>query len=615
MNPEKTFLWFCNNLGSKLKGKASDELRTSVEFLGWDTEPECVVGAGKVALMLAFAVIIAGLLIGLMAGLDITLAIIGIPISIAMFFLLTEWPKTLAKQKAMRALGYAPIVIAQLAVPLKQNPNLESAVTFMSEHAEGEIAKDFKAMLRDAWNGKLGSLNEGIKGIAAKWGKFSSGFNRSMQLIIASFHEKDNNRRQETLDKSLDVVLDDTLTKMTEYANGLHIPTLMLFSLGIIVPLMIVSLFPMVAFFGVSVTPGMVAAFLFLSVLATYLYSNSILRNRPPTFSEYEVESEIPEGYMKAGAVVPAAQFSLAVALMIALPGIFYFASSAGAALSGPLKMLSGVGAMSMIWAAGIGIAVYSWGTSSHKKKARADVKAMEDQFMDAIYHVRNRLLDGRPIEDALEFSEKMSSGSQMAQLLKRVLNKVRRKSMPLEKAFAEEKIGSVLVKSSINLLISSLKKGSKTAAQTASVVVEYTSKIKKVERDLVGMLQKNLSMMRATAIFFAPIVCAIIIVLFQMITSTISATSQKFGTIGYSSFGSTMLSQPAISPETLMLIVGFYAIMLNFVLTRYISRIQWGPDDVNLKLELSKSMPLMLIVFTATLIISQTVLLNKGLI
>ncbi|MFQ5647929.1 MAG: type II secretion system F family protein, partial [Candidatus Aenigmatarchaeota archaeon] len=540
-------------------------------------------------------------------GWDILTFIIMMPLSIAVFLLISEWPKSLAKQKAALAIAHAPCIVTQTCVSLKQMPSLEGALRFVAEHGEGRIARDLKEMLWQTWTGKVKSPYKAIEQVAAKWGRFSRGFQRSVHLIVSSFYEKDVKAKLKTLDKAIEVVLSDITEKMKEYALSLHMPTLILFSLGTIVPLMVISLFPIVSFFGFQINALTITLFLFLSLVFCYIYSTIVLKKRPAALSLPEL-TDLPAG--KSGWFEEkAAPMGLALAIIISIPSFFYILSFLGVALFGPLQVLSSwFGGYGLVWGIGIGVTVWAWLKSSGKKKQRKRVRELEEQFIDGLFHIKNRLSDGRPVESALEFSREILGSLRIAQLFESILKRMRRKSATLEQAIREEKVESNLVNFVFRMLAGSLKEGRKAAAQTASVMYIYLTRIKKVERNMTAMLGKSLSMMKATVLFFAPIVCGIIIVLFQLITTTISKAGEKFSA-DYGFQG--LFTAPAINPVAMQLVVGVYALALNYVLLRYVSRIQFGADDVAFQSELSKAMPITLVIFTATLIASKLTLLR----
>ncbi|MEM5804227.1 MAG: hypothetical protein QXU82_00005, partial [Candidatus Aenigmatarchaeota archaeon] len=528
--------------------------------------------------------------------------------------LVSDYPKSVAKQRALTALGTSPQIVAQLAASLKQNPNLEKAMEFVAEHGEGELADDFRKTLWRMWTGKVSSAAEALPAIADRWGRWSEGFHRAMYLIISSQHERNPARRRFSLDRAVEAVLDDMLTKMREYSYGLHIPTLILFSFGIIMPLILISLFPLLGFFGIPLSIEAITLFLLGSIFAVYTYSNTVLGKRPVTFPMPDVRTKVPRGYLSMwNHVLPAVPFCVATGLLISFPSIFYLFTLTGAiALQGPFgDFISFVNTMPLIWGIGLPLALYAYGSSWFKKKERERIAKINNQIPDALYHIRSVLSDSRPMEEALDFASKALGRSELGARLRETVNIIRRRHITFERAvMGEGGIGHIskAANTAFSLLIASMRKGIKNASQTCDVIYRYLSKIKKIEKSMTLMLERNLSMMRLTAMVFAPLVCAIIVVLFQLILKGVTGAFERFQVMGFMPI--MPISSPSIPTPVLQLILGLYSLGLNFVLIRYISMVRHGDDPVAINLELAKSTAISLTLFTAALIALWTLLI-----
>ncbi|MEM7814808.1 MAG: hypothetical protein QXF55_00485 [Candidatus Aenigmatarchaeota archaeon] len=593
---ERLYIAFCARFGKPFRSAASDELKDAIAFLGWPISPEDVVGAGKAMLLLSLAAIAGVAALSFFAPVNPLIIALLLPLAIVLFYAITEWPKSVAREAALAALGTSPYIVAQLAIPLKQKPNLEHALAFVAENAQGTIADDVREVVWATLAGNPANPLKGLSALGRKWGKWSAGFQRALNLIVASFHEADRKKKSALLDASVASLIEDIVLRTREYMQALNMPTLVLFSIGMVVPLMVVSMFPLVALFGFASGPLLLAAFLALSLAGTYLYSNMVVRKRPVIFAQPELK---PSKLLQfRGASIPAAHFALVIAIIGAMPGIFYLLGEGGVLLHGPLAAMSAIGTIVILWAIAIAVAVYCYGTAHSASDARKRLVALEESFVDGLEHISNRLADGRPVEDAMEFAASLS-GREAADLFASIAAKMRKTSQPFGKVVAELDTQSMLVKSALGMLAASIRHGLSATAQTAHVIAAHLKKMARAERSLRMLLQKSLSMMKATAATLAPVVCAIIVVLFQLMTKTVQQTQQQ---IGQSSDVLSLL-QAAMSPELLQLIAGLYMLGLNFVLLRFVSRIQNGPDSISFRMALAASMIVTMTVFTMTLI------------
>jgi|GEM_PF-2482136 len=608
---DKYYLGLVGSLGGHFKTDTppSEELKRAVKSLGWKILPEKIVNAARTSMVISAAFFAMLAVLALFARMNFTVFLMA-----AFIFpfitnqLITDYPKTTAKQRALTSLGAAPNIIAQLSISLKRNPNLESALAFTAKYGEGEIARDIHKLLWRVWAGKIPSALDALPKLADKWGKWSEGFQRSMYLIISSFHERNLKMKHGSLDRAVEAMLNDILAKMREYTLALHIPTLVLFSFGIIMPLMVIALFPLLGFFGIPMGLESITLFLFASLLGVYLYSNSILARRPITFILPEIETDVPKGHLKIGkTVAPALPFCVALALIASGPSIFYLLSlSKVVQLSGAFGWaIKTVNTLPLIWGVGGAMILFYWGTNWFKTAERKRIKQIDAQIPDALYYIRNVLAEGRPMEEALDFAGGMLGSTPLAQQMREASTLIKRRHITTEEALTgrespfEKK--SKQLQSVLSMITASLQGGIRSAAETCHVMHNYMRKTSKIERSLQDMLSRNLSMMKLTAMIFAPLVGSIIVVLFALIVKGMSGATQQTNILGFGAMSA--MTTPQIPTPVLQLILGLYVLGLNFVLVRYVTTVESGTDSVKMGMDLSTSLASSLVIFTATLI------------
>ena len=115
--------------------------------------------------------------------------------------------------------------------------------------------------------------------------------------------------------------------------------------------------------------------------------------------------------------------------------------------------------------------------------------------------------------------------------------------------------------------------------------------------------------MLRATIVFFAPVVGGIVITLHQIIQDAMVSAQASMSSLGYqqsllSSF--SFASAPIINNNILQLIVGVYILLLGVILIRFVSLIENGPDEVEVKLDTARTIPIVLIIFTGVMLVSK---------
>ncbi len=589
---------YCRVFGPPFMSKASEDLEFSVKFLGWKMDPGYIIGAGKFTVILGFIIIalISSALFFL--GLNPVSYFLFSPLVLVLFFVFTEWPKSLAKQAASKSLSKSPYIISQIVVSLKQTPNLENSLSFVSKNNTGRLAREMRNILFDVWAGKAASVHKEIIKTADRWSRFSLGFQRSVHLIASSFYEKEKKSKETTLDMAVSTVLDDIKDSMKSYATSLYTPTLVIFSMGTIFPLMVISLFPIVSFFGFNISQVAIGGFLIFSLLATYLYSDRVLRKKPASFAMPKIKGG--QGETDKG-------LPLLIAVMLSFPTFLFLMGYPFESWGFAGYIIDLIAPYGMVWGIGIGASLYFYRYSAKRRKLRKELQKLESGFTDSLYHIKNRLKDGQPFESAIEFSAGMMEKMPTGKYFSGIVNNMRTRNLTFEEAVKKGETDSVIINSVFGLLINAMKKGRAAVMQTADVVYNYLNMIKEIEKSVNEMLSKTLGMIRATITLFAPVICAIIVVLFQMINNTV----QNIGQSNTEYSLGTLFFFFTIRPEVLQIIIGLYLIALNYVLVRYVSHIQNGFDKIAFRYDLARSIPVTLAIFTAALIFSRMALLK----
>ncbi|MCW1296317.1 MAG: hypothetical protein OH319_01410 [Candidatus Parvarchaeota archaeon] len=602
--------------------KYSDEFKESIDFLEWGIRPESVIIFSRLVLIIAFIpltiITILSILNNSSPGIFIVCDIF-VPLALAHF--ITEYPKNRANIERLNALSSAPEILIQLIISLKQNLNLEEAFRFSSKFGKGKIAQELKKSLWHCWTGKRSSLKEQLLLIADKWGYYSTGLKRSLHLIVSSFSERNAERRDEILNKAISSMLDSITNEIRQFSMNLYLPTLILFTMGTVLPLIIISLLPMFSFlWNKSYSNLQIFLLLSFSLLVTYIYSNQILSKKPSGFSKIEIPDGI-ENVPKEGNIkifnkeFPAFPYLLLLFLFFSIPGILYILSKLiGFELK--FKFFTGFSSLSIVFSLFFVMSLYYYAKSIHKKRIRDRNEKIENEILDAIYHVASRISEGRSSEEAIEYTAKVMKHTTISEIFDKVCWLMKNRGFTLEQAFFDEKFGvtkniySKKVISIIRIFVDSCKKGSKHAAELLFTISNHFSELKKTEEETKRILTQNIQMMKTTAVFFSPIICALVITLQTMIQSSLIEIEKRFYSSElFSIVGLPFMQSPRVDIELLYLFVGIYMLFLALILIRFTSFIEHGDDQIEFSLNISKNLPIVFFIFIITLITSRLVI------
>ena len=247
---------WCRSLGNIIKIKVSqkDEKRVKhfLDIAHLEIEP-------WQALTLSFLTFIGVFLIGLILSVGILFirggnALSNFPflffflmliLSVFLFYFINGYPARLANKWRLKASSQMVPAILYVVVYMRHTPNLEKAIAFASEHLEYPLALDFKKIFYDVQIGRFSTIKESLDNYLDTWRDYSIEFIESFHLIESSLFEPDNNRRINTLEKSLQVVLDGVYDKMLRFTHEVRSPLTNVYMLGVVLPTLALALLPL----------------------------------------------------------------------------------------------------------------------------------------------------------------------------------------------------------------------------------------------------------------------------------------------------------------------------------------------------------------------------------
>ncbi|MEW6295795.1 MAG: type II secretion system F family protein [Candidatus Diapherotrites archaeon] len=289
--------------------KFSQKYKEAIDFLGWNLSAEELAAAFKLTLLAAIIFGFILIVVALMSPLpsyvasftgmqELAIAYIFIPIILMVYAIVNFMQKyalNVAKTEQVKALTYVPEIMGYMIMSMKLVPNLEKSVEFAAEHGRGKIAEDFKKIIWDVQLGIFNTLSEALDDMAYKWGKFSEEFKTSLMMIRASVLEDTEAKRYQLLDKTMDNTLESIRNKMEQYARELSQPTVMLFYLGVLLPLTLIIILPVgSAFSGQALARPEIIILIYNIIIpaAAFIFARNVLKSRPPTYEP----PIIPEG-------------------------------------------------------------------------------------------------------------------------------------------------------------------------------------------------------------------------------------------------------------------------------------------------------------------------------
>ena len=553
------------------KGSASEELKESCSIIGID--PNDTIALSRLVLI-----------IGVLASLvSILTNIIYTGLIMVATLVLSEMSTYYAKVKAQKVkiemASEFPQLVVQLVVLLKQNSNLERAIMFIIKNNEGKIVNELKSAMKNMWLGEKVKLSDVLKELSDKWGTYNPGIKRSIYLILSSFSESGESR-ENTLDKAVSTLLDSVYNQMKEYAYKLVLPSLMLFGIGTVIPMVIVSLLPIISLYSKADMLLYTTLLLTGSLITIVIYTLCLSSRRPPTFDTVYLPKRSKKIILreKEFGVI----YSVALGIIAGSIGIMYLLSLL------PwigMRMIDEIAAFSLTAGVAVPIIVYSYGTSRRNISKIRKSREMEEEIVDSLYQIGSRLMDGRSLEDSIRFVSDTISSSVKSVLKSTFL------SMRGKRSTYNRNVDYVLA-----MLKQFKNQGHRALSKLVFTISEYISKMSDIKKKTKEMLQKSLSMIDMTTYIFMPIVAGVAVFLQGMIAETLSSVPNTI----------QIISMPKeINMFWLETVLGLYIIAVGTVLTKFSATVSSKTQD-EFKYELSKKLTIALFIYGAMLLISK---------
>ena len=651
-----SYTWYekaCNFADHLLKIKMdeskAEKVQKNLNLCHLNTTPGGVLAF---AILISVVIMVFGSLIAfsipLLFGLPpmFALVIFCLLAGVVAFPALQRIPDFMANTWRMKASNQMVQSVFYLVTYMRHSSNLERAIEFAADHLDAPLSLDFRKILWDVETQQFSTIRESAEAYLEVWKEWDKDFVESFHLIESSLYEPSEDRRLSLLDKSLDVILNGTYENMLHYARDLKSPITMLHMLGIILPILGLVILPLVvSFMGSESSPFATAIYISLLYnialpLSVYYLGRMILTKRPAGYGVTDISEQ---GGMKSlqlaslsiGKVtfkVNPFYFSMMIFIVAFLVGfsplIFHSMGFADFAFDqkGNLKFLDyfcpanypgcletekigpfGLGSalLSVVFIAGVGLAfgMYYALRSKNVIKIRERMKALEDEFSSALFQLGNRLGDGLPAEIAFSKVATTMQGTTSGEFFNLVERNITKLGMGLEEAIFHPKVGALVsfpskvIESSMKVLIESIKKGPRIAAEALLSMSRYIKEIHRVEERLKDLMADVISSMKSQVKFLTPAIAGIVIGITSMISTILTKLSTQLACFAQqgqeASTMGNMLEIFGIGLPTFhfQIIVGIYVIQLAYLLTMLSSGIENGADKLGERYELGKNM------------------------
>jgi Flp pilus assembly protein TadB len=613
----RLFPWF--------KGEPEEDFYDYIDFTGLDIRSEDARALTYgVALALAVVLFFSVLVVFMVGGPWIHLLFVSLICPIAVLYYLGNYPRIYAENQRVKAFITMPETISNMAISLKTVPNLEKAVEFAALKTRGQMGVELRKIIWDTHMRIYPSLDEALERFGNKWKKFNSDFFNSLYLIKGSLMERNEEKRLNMIDRAVETMLAGTLEKMDAFARSLNMPTLSLYFVGMILPLVMIAVLPALSYVGASM--GVRTMFLLYNILiplAVYLWSSRILSTRPMTSMPLEIPIDCPDipprgSLMFKGLLLPVKAVAVFFTIAVSLPFFFSFVTDG---FEEP-TFLGFNPTLFLIWGSAIGLSIYFLGTTFYHSRIRDEIKEMEEEFVEAISQLGSRISEGRPIEDAFIHVGNVMRGSKIGRVFREIGDRLLISRRTLRSSLLDPEEGalrtiySTTIRDTMEMIADSADKGSRATSEMLFRTRDHFSKLREMDKRIERRLGDVVSSLRSTVLFFGPFMAGVVVTIQRMMNARLSeikissppkidSSSLPFAM----DLGFDKLEITTIPAGLLQLIVGFYLLEMVVIFSFFMSELYVGDDEVFKRRELGKNIVIAVVIFSFAISVSQAFL------
>jgi len=514
------------------------------------------------------------------------------------FWYFYNYPSSKAKTMSVQMSADAVLAILYMVIYMRSSPNLEGAVKFASQNLDSPLGWDLRKLLWDIEVGKYSSSNEALINYVTKWKERNKEFAEAINLLRSSSVEAE--RREMLYDETINVILNGTRERAKHYAAELRMPMMLIYAMGILLPVMGLVLFPIVLIFmAENVKPSFVVfGYDVLLPLFLFFVVNHVLSTKPSTFS--------PPNISKAKGIPPLGKISFMgalipiwpIALLISLPFILVGMSG----LSNPDVYYSVTSSILINLGVALVIVIYAFLDSYQKIKVRNDVEKIENEFSIALFQLGNIIAGGTPLEQAIDKVRENLKELKIAEFFEIISLNMKKFGYTFEQALLDKEIGAIwyypssIIQSIMQTIIQSSKKSVKTAASSMVVISRYLKGVHEVKEEIEDILGETTTSMKFLAMFLSPMIAGVTVTLAVIILRILEKLGAAMTGLMQSAGGSMNLAQSMllipwamggklpIAAHEFQLIVGIYMVETAVLLSVFLNGVKYGEDPVGVR-------------------------------
>jgi Flp pilus assembly protein TadB len=531
-------------------------------------------------------------------------------------FLIYYFPYLLTRYIRIVSSSEMTLCITYMVISLSRVPNLENAIFFAYKNLRGPLKKDFERIVADFNLRKIYSMEEGLKRIIDKWSAEAKEFSDALKLLVE--YAKYPYRGEKILEEAVRLTVDGSFSKMTKYARDLKLPTTAILVLGIILPVIGLTLIPLLTIFlqGILDMPMVFFVYDFFLPLVLFSLVLMLVEGRPMTVSTVAGMSNplvVNLGKGKLNLLLISFLFLLP-ALLHLLFGIasdaknYLLCSQWAKAGFDSSKKPVGIDTeeckfyltdlvyqsikpsllLSMLVLV-VFLPLYVRNKKNIKEAER--IRRVEASFGVLLFQLAHKTSSGIPLEEAVFSLEEKSQTPEVEAMIKELKKNLSIFGNIREALLGEQgiikKYNSTIISSVFEIIVEVSSKGSLYLSRALSTFSKYLQNLSNLQEKIEDLISDNISTLKFMSYFLTPIVGGVSVSLGLIILAILGNLSVSLQRLLPKEAGLPSISLPIINlwgasdvpPSLFHLAIGIYVLELCILSSFFIVGLESGFD------------------------------------
>ncbi|MDD1770294.1 MAG: hypothetical protein LUO79_04325 [Methanomassiliicoccales archaeon] len=466
----------------------------------------------------------------------------------------------------------APSVVGTMVMSMHVRPSIEGALRAASAR-EGVLADRLRHSAWKVLAKESEGMDDAVIEVASGLSERNDSVRQALHLLLSTAHESGRESIQRLLDRASRVVIDGVREATDRYVSSLATPTMVLFAVGVLVPVLLFTMVPLQALGSLDLSSGgsppsmlpltQLAVIVLVALpMGTLVYARAVL-SRNPTGGRLR-----GFGLRRNDIAAIGVSGGLVILVMLVADANPY------------LILLAG----------GLPVPIQFAMRTMREHAAFTERRRWESDLVSGLYQTANRLSCGTSFERALEQCSSNRAGSGFSAFVGRVLHRIRISRTSTEEAIRIDEIRESFPLHWNAFLTTATAADSDpvSAGKVAFSLATNLDDLRSASLKIDDSLRGTVDMMRASSVFFAPLILGVTVGLFGLLQGIGTLTS---GTDG------------------LVVVTGIYVLELAAIISYFTGRLRGRERWEDILYDFGTRAPIALMVFISTSALSRSAL------